>query len=343
MIGGGMSSFERVIRVLLASVLTLGSGQLMAVDSTASQGPIRFGILPIGSAAESLEQWRPLLQDLQKRIGLPVTTVSVGSYAGLSQAIGAQKVDVAFLSGKLAVQAVTQQRMRVFAQFIRSDGVGGNVAMLVIRNDGAVRDLDALLAAPGRWKYARSERLSVTGYTAPEAYVFAPRGLNSDTFFGSVRVGDHQSNLLAVVNREVDVTSSNNPDLDLFGRHFPTEAKALKVIWRSPSIPSGVLVVRQDMPVALRLRLAHLLLAYGRAPGEQGQRERAMLARIPDLGGFAVETNHVLRPFIDMQYTLLRQQAVHGRWISAQAQQARLAELDRAYRHDLAALEPMGD
>ncbi|GGY22582.1 phosphonates-binding periplasmic protein [Rhodanobacter panaciterrae] len=295
--------------------------------------PIRFGILPIGSAAESLEQWRPLLDDLQKRLGRRVTTVSASSYAGLSDAIGAQRVDVAFLSGKLAVEAVSHQHMQVFAQFVRNDGAKGNVAMLVVRSDSSIHSLDDLLAAQGHWRYARSEHLSVTGYTAPEAYVFAPHGLNSDTFFGSVRVGDHQSNLLAVVNREVDVASSNNPDMDLFRRNFPQEAAQLKVIWRSSLIPSGVLVLREGMPESLRRQLADFLLAYGKGSGEAGVRERASLARIPDLGGFASENNHVLQPFVDMQYTLLRQQAEHGQWVSPQARQARLAQIEKDYRH----------
>lgn len=338
-----MSGLKRPMRALLASVLLWVSAQSAVAQSAASVSPLRFGILPIGSAAESLEQWRPLLEDLQKRVGRPVTTVSVGSYASLSNAIGEQRVDIAFLSGKLAVQAVTQQHMRVFAQFIRSDGGLGNVAMLVIRADSAINDLNGLLATAGRWRYARSEHLSVTGYTAPEAYVFAPRGLNSDTFFAAVRRGNHQSNLLAVVNREVDVTSSNNPDMDLFRRHFPTEAADLKVIWRSSLIPSGVLVVRDGMPRALRQRLTRFLLAYGKAPGAQGRRELAILARIPDLGGFVVETNHVLQPFVDMEYTLLRQQATHGRWIDEPAKQARLAQIERDYRRNLQALAPPDD
>jgi len=330
-----------MLAVLLAQGLLLACGSARAAQGTAPVEPIRFGILPIGSAAESLEQWRPLLDDLRKQLGHPVTTVSVGSYASLSDAIGAQRVDVAFLSGKLAVEAVTHQHMQVFAQFVRNDGVNGNVAMLVVRSDSPIRNLDDLLAtADHGWRYARSEHLSVTGYTAPEAYVFAPRGLNSDTFFASVRVGDHQSNLLAVVNREVDVASSNNPDMDLFRRNFPREAAQLRVIWRSRLIPSGVLVVRQGMPESQRRKLTEFLLAYGKAPGEAGEHQRERLARIPDLGGFAAETNHVLQPFVDMQYTLLRQQAEQGRWVSPQARQARLAQIERDHRHALKLLEP---
>jgi phosphonate transport system substrate-binding protein len=327
---------------VIAAAALLCVGSAAAGNKEASQAaPVRFGILPIGSAAESLDQWRPLLDDLQKRLERPVTTVSVGSYASLSDAIGAQRVDIAFLSGKLAVEAVTHQHMQVFAQFVRSDGAKGNVAMLVVRSDSAIRNLDDLLATPGSgWRYARSEHLSVTGYTAPEAYVFAPHGLNSDTFFNSVRVGDHQSNLLAVVNREVDVASSNNPDMDLFRRNFPHEAEQLRVIWRSPLIPSGVLVIRDGMPGSLRRKLTTFLLGYGKARGEDGVREKANLARIPDLGGFAPEGNRVLEPFVDMQYTLLRQQAEHGQWVTPQARQARLAQIEQDRRHALQLLSP---
>jgi phosphonate transport system substrate-binding protein len=326
--------------VVAAALLCAGS-VVAASGGPGQAAPVRFGILPIGSAAESLEQWRPLLDDLQKRLGHPVTTVSVGSYASLSDAIGARRVDVAFLSGKLAVEAVTHQHMQVFAQFVRSDGAKGNVAMLVVRSDSTIRNLDDLLATPGSaWRYARSEQLSVTGYVAPEAYVFAPRGFNSDTFFSSVRVGDHQSNLLAVVNREADVASSNNPDMDLFRRNFPREAEQLRVIWRSSLIPSGVLVICDGMPRALRRKLTAFLLDYGKAHGETGARERAKLARIPDLGGFAAEGNLVLEPFVDMQYTLLRQQAEHGQWVTPQARQARLAQIERDRRHALQLLSP---
>lgn len=335
----GHTRLSHIVTKWLILGLLLFAGSALATGQVAAPAaPIRFGILPIGSASESLEQWRLLLEELQKRLGHPVTTVSVSNYTGLSDAIGAQQVDIAFLSGNLAVEAVTHQHMRVFAQFVRSDGDKGNTGTLVVRGDSPIRNLDDLLARPGHWRYARSEHLSVTGYIAPEADVFAPRGLNSDTFFASVRVADHQSNLLSVANGEVDVASSNNPDMDLFRRHFPREGAQLRVIWRSPLIPSGVLVMREGLAAPLRQQLTDFILAYGKAPGDAGTRERAQLARIPDLGGFAPQTNQVLQPFVDMQYVLLRRQAEHGQWVSPQARQARLAQIERNHRRDTQAL-----
>lgn len=299
-------------------------------------GPaIHFGILPIGSAAESREQWRPLLEDLERKLGHPVTTVSVSSYAGLSGAIGDQRVDIAFLSGRLAIEAVEHQHMSVVAQFLRNDGAKGNNAMLIVRADSPIHPLKELLAKPGRWRYARGETLSVTGYVAPEAEVFAPKGLNSDTFFAHVRVGNHQNNILAVANGEVDVATCNNPDLDLFRRNFPVEGTQLRVIWRSPLIPSGVLVVRDGMSEPLRSQLIAFMRGYGQAPGAAGDRERANLARIPDLAGFAKADNNVLRPFVDLEFRLMREQAMHARWVNDQAKTVRLKQIDADYQHAL--------
>jgi phosphonate transport system substrate-binding protein len=329
---------ERLQRLLGVGVLVCLLAVIVparADDAVGTKDPstaIHFGILPIGSAAESREQWRPLLEDLEKKLGHPVDIVSVGSYAGLSGAIAEKRVDIAFLSGRLATEAVQRQHMRVVAQFVRNDGVKGNVAMLIVRADSPIRDLKDLFAKPGHWRYGRGEPLSVTGYVAPEAQVFAPRGLNSDTFFASVRVANHQNNALAVVNGEVDVATCNNPDLDLFRRNFPTEASQIRVIWTSTLIPSGVLVVRDGMPDPLRGQLIAFMRDYGRAPGAAGERERANLARIPDLAGFDAADESVLRPFLDMEYQLIREQARNGRWVSEQARDARLKQIDADYQ-----------
>lgn len=296
---------------------------------------LRFGILPVGNAGESRDQWQPLLQDLEKRLGRPVNIVSVSSYAGLSGAIKDQRVDIAFLSGRLATEAIEHQHMSVIAQLVRGDGGKGDVAILVVRADGPINDLKDLLARPGHWRYARGEMLSVAGYVAPEAEVFAPRGLNSDTFFAGVRVGNHQNNALAVANGEVDVATNDSPALDLFRQDFPDEASQLKAIWRSRPLPSEVLVVRDAMPAPIRNALIAFMSGYGHSPGAAGERERANLARIPALTGFAPADNRVLQPFVDMEFLLIREQAQHGQWVNEHAREARLTQIDADYQKAL--------
>ena len=294
--------------------------------------PIRFGILPIGSAAESREQWRPLLEDLERRLGHPVTTVSVSSYAGLSGAIGEQRVDMAFLSGRLAIEAVEHQHMRVVAQFVRSDGAKGNVAMLIVRADGPIRSLKDLLAKPGHWRYARGETLSVTGYVAPEAEVFAPNGLNSDTFFASVRVGNHQNNALAVSNGEVDVATNNTADLERFAQHFPEQYARLRILWKSTLIPHAVIIVRSDLSPQLRASIADFITHYAKT-GPNVAAERAKLKLIHDISGFAPADDASLIPFADIDYTLERRRALSAQWVNDAAMQTRLQKIEEDHRH----------
>jgi len=69
---------------------------------------------------------------------------------------------------------------------------------------------------------------------------------------------------LAVANGLADVATNNTTDLERFGRQFPAEAERLQVIWRSQSTPAAEILVRSDMPPALRRKLRDALTAYGR-------------------------------------------------------------------------------
>jgi len=111
------------------------------------------------------------------------------------------------------------------------------------------------------------------------------------------------------------------------------------VIWRSSLIPSGVLVVRAGMEPVLRKQLMDFMLGYGKGGGAAGERERDNLARIPDLAGFVPATSLVLRSFSDMEYTLQRQQALHGRWVSDAARDARLRQVEADHRQVLQQLQ----
>ncbi|NID05522.1 phosphate/phosphite/phosphonate ABC transporter substrate-binding protein [Luteibacter jiangsuensis] len=287
--------------------------------------PLTFGILPIGGPAESLEAWRPMLDDLHKAIGRPVRAVSVTTYEGIAQAISEQRVDIAFLSGRLALDAVTQQNMQVIGRLTRGDGSRGYRAVLVVATDSRLRSLDQLFARAGKWRYARGEALSVSGYLVPETQLFAARGVDSDTFFASVHVDNHQNNALAVSNGEVDVATNNTADLERFQQHFPEQYARLRILWTSSLIPHAVIVIRNDLPQALRAQVAAFVTGYGK--GKDGAREEANLKRIHDISGFAPADNADLIPFADIEYALEQRRATSAQWVSEAARDARFRKI----------------
>lgn len=308
--------------VFLLAVAPAGAAAPGEVDP---QAPLTFGILPIGGPAESLEAWRPMLDDLQQALGRQVRAVSVTTYEGIAQAISEQRVDIAFLSGRLALDAVTQQNMQVVGRLTRGDGSRGYYAVLIVAADSRLRTLDQLFAHPGKWRFARGEALSVSGYLVPETQLFAARGVDSDTFFASVHVDNHQNNALAVANGEVDVAANNTADLERFQQHFPEQYARLRILWKSSLIPHAVIVIRSDLPASLRAQVAAFITGYGK--GKNAPHEEANLKRIHDISGFAPAGNAELVPFADIEYTLEQRRANSAQWVSDGARAARFRKI----------------
>ena len=106
-----------------------------------ARAPLRFGILPIGGMVDSRTGWEPLLDELMQALGRPIHMFSATSYAGLGEAVRRGEVDLAFLSGKMALDAVTQHDMRAIAQVTRHDGLPGYRALLLAREGGHAGDV----------------------------------------------------------------------------------------------------------------------------------------------------------------------------------------------------------
>jgi phosphonate transport system substrate-binding protein len=296
-----------------------------------SAAPLTFGILPIGGPAESLTAWRPMLDDMSHALRQPVRSISVSTYEGLAQALNEERVDVAFVSGRLALQAVTLDRMQVIAQLTRGDGSHGYKAVLLVRRDSPLHSVAELLRKPGRWRYARGEALSVSGYLVPETQIFASRNLDSDTFFATVAIDNHQNNALAVANGEADVATNNTADMERFAQHFPEQFARLRVLWTSTLIPHAVIVVRRDLEPAVRRAIVSFVTGYART-GPHVAAELEKLKRIHDISGFAAAGNGALAPFADIDYQLDRRRALSAQWVSPAALQARLQKIANDHR-----------
>lgn len=311
----------------LITLLCLCAAPCLAADKEAQ--PLTFGVLPMGGPSESLEAWRPMLDDMSHTLQRPIRSVSVSTYEGLAQALTEQRIDFAFVSGRLALQAVTQDRMQVVAQLTRGDGTRGYYSVLIVEKDSPIHKLDDVFSKQGRWRYARGEALSVSGYLVPETQLFASRKLDSDTFFANVTVDNHQNNALAVVNGEADVATNNTADLERFAKHFPDQYARLRVIWKSSLIPHAVIIVRTDLAPELRDHIAQFLTGYGR--GRNASQEVAKLQLIHDISGFHPAGNDVLTAFADIDYTLDQRRALSAQWVNSDAMKARLQKIEAAH------------
>jgi phosphonate transport system substrate-binding protein len=301
--------------------------------------PVRFGILPLGGAFESRNDWVPLLADMSRVLGRPVTVLSVTSYEALERAIERDEVDMAFLSGKMALDTVTERRMKVVAQVTRHDGLPGYRALLLTRKTGAPTTLNEVLADPDRWRLARGESRSVSGFIVPQLQLFLPNHIEMETRFRSEVVGTHQATALAVSNGEADVATNNTADFERFTLQFPVEAQRLQTVWQSDLIPHAQIVVRREYPPEFQRRVQAFLVDYAKTKGPRGDSERATLKALHDLAGFVPADNASLLPAARLAYQLARQNALTAQWVNEAAKQARLQRIESAYAQQVAALK----
>lgn len=292
-----------------------------------ASAPLTFGILPIGGPSESLDAWRPMLDDMSIALDRPIRSISVSTYEGLAAAIAEERVDVAFVSGRLALDAVSHNGMQVVAQLTRGDGSHGYYAVLLVPKASPIHTLGDLCDQAGHWRYARGEALSMSGYLVPETQVFASRGLDSDTFFASVVIDNHQNNALLVANNEVDVATNNTADLERFSQHFPDQYARLRVLWKSSLIPHAVIITRRGLSPELNTAIIDFVTHYAKH-GRDAASELAKLKLIHDISGFAPAGNDTLVAFADIEYRLERRRALSAQWVSKEALQARLLKIE---------------
>ena len=345
------TGWPRVLRLLAALLLLAaasavslaqGAGAAGAHKPAASAAPIRFGVLPLGGTVESRAFWMPLLADLGQSLGVPVSVYSVASYEELDRAIQRDEIDMAFLSAKMALDAVMQKRMKVVAQIARRPGMPTHRAVLLTRKSGVPNTLEAVLAEPERWRLARGDSRSVTGFLIPQSQLFLPRNIELETRFRAEVVGNHQATALAVANGDADVATNNTTDFERFKEQFPVEAARLHIVWESEPPPGAQMVVRRAYPPEFQARIQAFLVGYGQGRGPRGDAEREVLKTLRAAYGYALADDSALLPAALLEYQLGKQRAMAAAWVNDAAREQRLRRIEQAYKEQVETLRGAG-
>jgi len=336
---GALPVYRLALLAAAALLVTHAGAQSRAAHpAAAAASAVRFGILPIGGVVESRENWVPLLTAMGKSINRKVAVLSVPNYEALEQAIRNNEVDMAMLSGKLALNAVAQGPMNVVAEVMRTRESPGHRAVLLTRKAGPLNSLDALLAQPEHWRLARGDNRSLTGFLLPQLRVFLPNRIVMETRFKSELIDNHQNTALAVANGNADVATNNTTDFERFRRNFPTEAEKLHVVWESDATPPVQIVVRRDMAAEQHSRIQAFLTRYGRGAKPAGDAEREVLQALHSAHGYIAADNTSLLPVADLEHQLEKQRAQSAKWVDPAALDARLQRIEQNHAKTIALL-----
>ena len=174
---------------------------------------LNFGIISTESQQNLKPQWTPFLQDMEKKLGVKVNAFFAPDYAGIIQGMRFNKVDIAWYGNLSAMEAVDRANGQVFAQTVAADGSPGYWSVLIVNKDSPINNLNDLLAKRKDLTFGNGDPNSTSGFLVPGYYVFAKNNISASDFKRTVNAG-HETNALAVANKQVDVATNNTENLE---------------------------------------------------------------------------------------------------------------------------------
>jgi len=196
-----MSTIKRPLAVLAGLCLSVTT--LFSTAAMAETTELRVSAIPDEAPTELMRKFEPLGKYLEEQIGIPVTFQPVSDYAGVVEALGAKRLDMAWLGGFTYVQA----KLRT-----------GDAIPLVQREQDEVFTSTFITADPevkthadlkGK-SFAFGSVSSTSGHLMPR-YFLQQDGIDADTFFSRVGFsGAHDATVAWVESGKVDAGVLNS-------------------------------------------------------------------------------------------------------------------------------------
>src|SRR5262245_10649903 len=237
----------------------------LPLPATAEPTEINFGIISTESTQNLKTQWDPLLAEMVKKTGLKINPFFASDYAGIIEGMRFGKVQVAWYGNKSAMEAVDRADGEVFAQTVNPDGTQGYYGLLLANaaNNG-LNTVDDALKCDKSLTFGNGDPNSTSGFLVPSVFIFSAKGIDPKSCYKTVTNANHETNAMAVANGQVDIATNNTENMARIEENNPAAFKKIKIIWRSPFIPSDPIVWCKDLDQATKEKLMKFVIAYGR-------------------------------------------------------------------------------
>jgi len=315
-----------MIKKLLTS---LAGATLIALNPVAAQElkEMNFGILSTESSQNLKQDWQPVINDMSRKLGIKVTAFFAPDYAGVIEGMRFNKVQFAWLGNKSAMEAVERANSEIFAQTMNADGSLGYYSFVSVHKDSPYNTLDDIFRNAKNMSFGMGDPNSTSGFLVPSYYVFALNNVNPKTAFKAVRGANHETNIMAIANKQVDAAVHSSDVLERIQARQPDIANQLRQIWKSPLIASDPLVWRKDLPQDVKAKIKDFFLAYGKS-GPDAAREKALLNKLT-LGGFQESSNAQLKPVRQLELFKEKIKLEADANLQAEEKKARLDDISR--------------
>jgi phosphonate transport system substrate-binding protein len=323
----------------------LGAAAIAASLSTAAVAQtteLNFGIISTESQQNLKTTWEPFLAAMSEETGIKVNAFFASDYAGVIEGMRFSKVDVAWFGNKSGMEAVDRANGEVFVQTVDGDGNPGYWSLLVTHVDSPLNSVEDVTKCDQSLKFGMGDPNSTSGFLVPMTFIFARNGIDPKTCFQAMTNANHEANLMAAANKQVNVATNNTENLRRLQTTNPEAAAKVKIIWQSPLIPSDPIVWRKDLDQATKDKILSFFVSYGRlGTPEKVEKAREILGAL-EWAPFRPSSDAQLYPIRIMEITKEMFQLQADEAMSADEKATKLKELEaeKAKYEDLMAKIP---
>jgi phosphonate transport system substrate-binding protein len=248
---------------------------------------LRVGFVPSEDAQQVIQNAQPIVEILQRQLGMEVQPFVATDYTGVIEALRGNKLDIAFLTPASYVLAKSEANVRVILKSERK-GSPYYYAAIITRADSGIRSLEDLRGK----SFAFGDPLSTSANVFPRK-MLQERGIDPVRDFRQILYsGGHDATVLAVLNGKVDAgaTYANSPDSQdtAWMRYLknPDEVKKIRAIAFSEPIPADNLVIHSSLDEPIARKIEQIFLNLSRDP-----KGKQMLRDLYQIDGFMPATD----------------------------------------------------
>jgi phosphonate transport system substrate-binding protein len=288
---------------------------------------LNIGFISTESSSNLKSAWQPLIDDLAKTLGVTVKPFFASDYAGIIEGMRFNKVQIAWFGNKSAMEAVDRANGEVFASVIDKDGNPGYWSLLIVSKDSDIKSVEDVIQRGKALSYGAGDPNSTSGTAVPGYYLWAAHKVEPKTLFKAVRISNHETNLLSVLNKQVDVAVNNTENLERYRINTGKNPYELvRVLWKSPLIPADPMVYRKDLPADLKKTIQTFFVNYGK--GTDAAREKEVLAKLT-YQGFRPSSDAQLVPIRQIELAKEKARIETDTTLAAADKQKQLADVSR--------------
>lgn len=251
--------YRYIISFIILAIALCGCGNEKASNKKetalgSAQNPIKMALVPSLDTKKLVISGEKLADLLQKETGLHYKISVPTSYAAVISAMGAENVDVGWLSPLPYVIAHDKYGVKVILITVRNKSIKYR-SVIIARNDTGINKLSDLKGK----KFAYGDPVSTSGSIYPK-HLIRTSGYDPEKFFSNVMyAGAHDKVVMAVYNKQVDAGAIYGGEVsdarEKVISTIPDVIEKTHVIAKSIEIPNDTVSVRKGLSPGLTKKI----------------------------------------------------------------------------------------